>query len=308
MSRNFFVLRMRQTVRYLAELGLLRSVFVFGAAAYLFFFLSFVVAKGSTSASFVFAVFAVLTLSLQIGRPDKVLLKENQMSSYPTLAAEYLFLLLPVTIVFSIYGEYKWALSCPLMALLAPVVPGSIAWSRGDAQEQASSDWMNGIQSNFSFILFFYLIALAFFQEAVVVLACAFSISVVLSCNVPSIPPDEDIAAGAFDVKSVIVSNLFSKLKTLALLFAPLSVLFLVANYRYWYAILFFFAATACFHVFAVLMTYSHYVPGSRKQKSSLLIALGAFLAYMPWLTVLVPLWSIYYYYRAVKNLSNDPA
>ena len=307
MSRNFFVLRMRQIVRYLAELGLLSSVFVFGAMAYLFFFISFAVAKGTSSAMFVFAVFAALTIALQIGRPDKAFLKENQVNTYPLWAAEYLVLLAPMVLIFLIYAEYKLALACLVLALVAPIIPGSISWNKTDTDEQPHSDWTNGVQSNYSFILFFYLIGLVFFQEAVVVLASAFSISVVLSSRVPSLPSDEVLMSGEVDIKPLILENIISKLKTLALLFSPLAILFMVTNYRYWYAMIFFFIATVFLHVFAILMTYCHYRPGFRRQKNPLLIALGAFMAYMPWVSIIVPMWSIYYYYRAVKNLSIKP-
>ena len=300
MNRNFFVLRARQIVRYLAELGLLRSVFVFGAMAYLFFFLAFEIAKGH-NAPFIFALFAVLTLALQIGRTDKDFLKEMQVSCYPLFAVEYLVLLFPLMLIFLIYGEYTWCLASIGTALIVPLVPGSYAWGRGGEQE---TDLTLGLQSNFSFVLFFYLLALAFFQEAVVVLVASFALSVLLTVAVPDLPTDDELLSGTIDIKPLIWSNIGKKLKMLALMFLPLAVLFMTTNYRYGLSMLFFLIATAFLHIFSILMSYSHYRPNYRKQKSPLLIALGAFIVYMPWISPIIPLWSIYYYYRAVKNLS----
>jgi hypothetical protein len=239
-------------------------------------------------------------------RQDKLFLNIHFKNYKLILLTEYLILSLPVLMVL-LYHKYR--LICIIHLLLTVSLPffkftpknKNLNTKIQQLVPKQSFEWKSGLRKNLFIIMPLWIIGMAssFFMPSVPVVL--FILGIIFISFYEKAEPLQMLLASEMSSSKYIINKIKFQLTIFSLISFPLIIGFIIFHYDKWYIPAVEYCAFVLIYVFVIISKYAYYKPGTSSNIAQLFIALSIVVpVFIPFLGLL----SIYYYFKAKKNLN----
>ncbi|HAS47057.1 MAG TPA: hypothetical protein DCS93_41620 [Microscillaceae bacterium] len=307
------LLRLRQTYRYLQELGWLRSLVLI--LAIMIFLPRFAVELWMNNPYYLVAFWGFVLLNIHLQRADHTFL-QSMVPQYTRLYTIEYSVLSGAFIGLFIQQQYWWG-AVVLLAevILLPYMPrfsgllgrkNQYWWETKRLLSPLHFEWTAGIRQRFVYLCFIWFLGLFFCWYAPV----APVLSLLLGMTIPSFyilcEPKEMVEVLAKSAREFVWWKVKQVLKLFATFTAPLWIIFLVFNPHLWFVVPTVGLIVGLWLVLAVLAKYAAYDPGEQLTQNNTLMGLAIMFTFLPPFSFLINVfWVVRYYRRAVSHMEN---
>ena len=309
MRTTIIKIRSKQFQRYLQELGIVRIIII----AFLLVSAITQIIKLLQKQNFgfvVLALFAVALITLHFKRKDTDFLRLVNRKTIVVYQIEYLFLALPLSLLFLFSAHLAFVIFPFLIALGIAVLPKKTYSSSGATFSlpfisDASYEWKAGLRKQFIYILILYVLGFVFASEIwlppllIVLLSITFS-SFYLVCESRLMLQVWNCTSTQFLRKKIGML-----LRNYLLILTPLILYSLLVNSDYWYLLLYASVAGILICILAILLKYSMYEPNLDLEFNKTIIGIALVSFLVPYLGAASLLLLVRYYRKSTHNLKS---
>ncbi|MPQ47728.1 hypothetical protein GCQ56_12005 [Marinifilum sp. N1E240] len=308
MVKALMWIRVKQTYRAIVQIGLFRSVFLFG----LLFFVGSLLNSYSSDRSysqFISVGFILLLLSIHIKRGDKLFLKSHFSNFRILLLIEYLLLSLPVLSLFLIHLQWISFLELcggiVLVSLIEFTTKHRILNSRLQAAIPADSfEWKAGVRKYFFIIIAVWIFAfIASFNIGVVPLAI-FILGFITFSFYEECESYQVLLLHELNAKQFLLLKVKRQLLLFSVMVTPLILMFLIFHFDKWYIPIAEYVIFIFLHIYVIVTKYAFYEPNTKSPAAQMFGAFGALGCFIPVFIPLVWVLTIRHYLKSIDKLN----
>lgn len=303
--KAYFRMRLHQLERQAFALGSYAVLIAFVLIT--FWIYSFFLQQKPTLVIWFCGLSALALIAWHRNRNDLHFLESNIPDYHLLLSAEYLLFLLPF-VLSSVPGGYSYYwLSSIIFSFLLP-------WYRPQNEQRAMNKWLwfiplslfewrSGMRKLYVPLVVLYLAAwlavgLPYFSVFLLWLLT------VLATGFYDHNENLAVLTDSYSSAQVFLHNkLLLHIKWVMIWFLPVIVLHLVFHWQNLFIVMLITMGLIMLWVFSILAKYSHYTPGYSWVKQSNFTAVIAILSILPIGFIFPTGYSLYYYFKAVRNL-----
>lgn len=322
---TIFKIRLSQFFRTLKGIGLFRII----ALLLILWFVSFIgfhflILPENTITSLI--VIVLLLLSLHASRKDKHFIKTTIKSPYSIYLIEYLLLILPFLVIWTVYLNWIGVGLLILIVLLIPLISinlklqylGSIIKvlinpfsSNLNSKFKvslpfisiSSFEWISGIRRNVISLAPVYLFILAFsFKPYVAVVGLIF-LSILISGFYYNGEPREFVEFFAKNPREFMLRKIFINLKQLIILFTPILIIAMIFQTPTWHYLIIAMVYSSLIQVLAIVFKYGLFEENANLNRNSIIVLVNIFCVIVPLFWPVPIIMGIRYYAKARVNL-----
>lgn len=325
MIRAVFKVRISQFFRLLNEIGLFRVIFLLIILGFvLFFTYQFITTSENTIISLI--LIALLLLSVHTSRKDKPFLEAIIKQPYLIYLSEYMVLTLPVLVIWIVKNNWIGAGILLLVVFIIPLIYynlqfrylGSIIQllinpfnpnlnltvkTRLPFISSSSFEWISGIRRNLLILIPVYLLVLVFsFKPYVAVVGLIF-LSLIISGFYFYGESREFVEFYAKSPRKFIVKKIYTNLRHLIVVFAPILIIALIFQISTWRFLLGALIVSIFIQVLTIIFKYSLFEENANLTRNSIIVYGNIIFAIVPYFLPVPIIMGIIHYNKALKNL-----
>lgn len=308
MLASFITIRLKQILRGLYGLGILRLIFLVGLLSFSEFILFKQTALYPNTTYILGLYLAFLTL-IQIKRSDLTFLKTHFLNYKTFIFIEYLLLSLPLLFCFIFYYQFESILI--LIASIYGITHLNITIQKKSYNNQllkwipmTAFEWKAGFRQ-YQFILiplWITAVLSSFFMGSVPI--AIFIIGVIPLNFFEKGEPIPMIIAFEMDTKSFLWSKIKTQILIYSCIVVPLILISLVFHLEYWYIPVTEFIIFLFLNIYFILTKYAFYEPNKKSPAATTFGGLGTVSALIPFFLPVIILLSIWFYIKSTKKLN----
>lgn len=308
MIKALLIIRLKQFLRALAELGIIRILVLIVIITFTVgILLSYLSQSGYVG--YISIGFGLIIFSIQLNRKDKIFLKTHFENFKLALFVEYISLSIPILICLLVFKHW---IPTSFLLLACFVIPYfNFSYERRTLntkiQELIPSDayeWKSGVRRLFFIILPIWILGVSasFFIGSVPIALFLIGISILNFYE--KCEPYEMILASETGAKKF----LFKKIKLQTILFSvlalPLVFLFVLFHTKNWYIPIVEYLIFIVLHIYFILTKYAFYEPNIKSMPAQLLSSIGVVAGIVPFLLPIIAILSVRFYIKSIENLN----
>jgi hypothetical protein len=306
MLLQFLKIRFKQFYRFGLDLGILRSIFILIVFGVICVLLPKLVKESPYIIAF---ILLLIIISMHLQRKDGIFLKILNIKKSSLYFVEYLCLVLPVLLAYSLSKQYIWVDLVLLLFIFYISKTNNLKFKKKLKLSNVTLaptllfEYISGLRANFLPLAFMYLIAAALsftvFAVPVFIILYTFTVcSFNTDCESRSFIEVFNLSAKSFIIKKIKLQLLFT-----LLIFSPLLLAYGIFNIHYWYIGL--YACLICLISisFSIIYKYAIYKPGESLGGNNILNSFAVISFLIPFLIPIVPIMMIKYYNKALDNV-----
>lgn len=310
MTKFIISLRFKQFYRAIGEVGFIRMILVLPfIGIFILGVMESLLQQGMWSA---FAFFAFILVSIHFNRKDKHFLKLLQNQRFTIYIIEYILISLPIIAWFVYESAWLQIVATLLLSGILPfinwtfVYQNTKAWLRFPKFMTTDFEWMIGIRKNIGYIIPLYILGLVLSFKTVSVLAVLLLLGIITTTfYLEEGEPRNFLHLYADSPKGLMRLKVIRAISLFLLFTIPLSIVFLIFHYQYWYLLLAVLAISSVIQLTSVTLKYTTYQPKASNQRNAFLLGF-LLVCWLTPFTQLVPLlMTITYYRKAINRLKS---
>ncbi|MBN2612946.1 MAG: hypothetical protein JXB00_15430 [Bacteroidales bacterium] len=327
MIKVFLRIRIFQLFRFLNEIGILRLIVLLAISIYV----SMLCINGvgqSGQVSIIPFLFGAVLFIIHTIRKDSRFLHTVFINPYPVYLFEYLVLSVPVFIISLVYKQWTGISGLMAICLLIPlfriktdinilskwlkfiiypfISQNSIKLKfKVPFVKPVDFEWISGIRKNLVILLPLYLFFTAFAFKAYFAPVGLILISFVISGFYLYGESRELIEIYAPGPGSFLTRKIYSSLRYLFILYAPIILVSLIFQPGTWYFLAFGLFISVSVQIFSVIFKYALFQEHASLNRNSILVALNTIFLLVPFFWPAPVFMGIKYYNKAKNNLEN---
>lgn len=307
MISTVFLLRLKQTIRLLTQLGVLRSAIVlvillFGLAAL------FQATQEPKTSLLVSLLAGAGLFSLHISRIDRQFLSISFSEDRPILLFEYFLVSIPLMVMFVYHGPWSAGLILIGFCGIVPLVnfsfrkrtftPILIKWI-----PDPNFEWKAGIRKSFLPLTAVWVVGLgvSFFAGSIPV--SMLLIGMMVTNFYDRFESAEILVSSEKNARVFLREKILSHVGIYVLVNLPLVLAFIVFHPQQFYIPIIELALLITLLLYTICLKYAFYVPEPDKRVGQVLIGLGFIGVIIPFFTPVVMLMTLRFYLKAKQNL-----
>lgn len=224
--------------------------------------------------------------------------------------AEYTLISLPVAISLLFNGQWIITLGLLLFTFFLSGLPGGKTQIQLDLQlgniiPARAFEWKSGVRKAQLWIIILYIIGLALSFTPAGAPGGIFLLSLIMLNFYEHGEPLSILLAEELPSQKFIFRKINIALKLYLLGMLPLLAAHLIFNAELWFVPFLITILAGIIMVYAIVLKYAFYEPGTRNHAAQLFLSLGIISIFIPVLLPLILVLIVYFYNRAIKNLNN---
>ncbi len=302
-----FLLRLKQAIRLLTQLGVLRSAIVL--VILLFGLAALFQATQEPNTSLLISLLAGAGLfSLHISRNDRQFLAISFSDDRPILLFEYFLVSLPLLAMFSYHGCWSATLILIGFCVIVPLVnfsfrkrtftPIFLNWI-----PDPNFEWKAGVRKSFLPLSAVWVVGLgaSFFVGSVPV--AMFLVGMMVTNFYDWFESVEILVSSEKNARVFLREKILSHVGIYVLVNLPLVFAFIALHPQLFYIPVIELALLSILLLYTICLKYAFYIPEQDKRVGQLLIGLGFIGVIIPFFTPVVMLMTLRFYVKAKQNL-----
>lgn len=301
-------IRLRQAYRIISQIGLFRTVFLFGFMASFLVFL-FLKTKGSHYEEIMSGLFLVSVLFIHIKRKDKEFLEIHAPRPQQVFFAEYFLFSAPMLVSLLYKNLWEYLVIFLLVLTLVSFLKVNPKKSSLNSvfQEQIPDDnfeWKSGMRKYFWLFVVLWPLGLvaSFFVASVPVTVFLLGAIVLSFYEKPE--PLQLLIAVELNTRRFLVKKTKNHLLAFFVLVLPLVMAFILFHPRYYYIPLLEVAIFLMLLVYTILLKYAYYQPGRESAAVKTFTMIGSICLIIPVLVPLILVLSVKFLFQASHTLN----
>ena len=302
------ILNLKRFWRLLCEIGIFRSLFLFGLFAFaLFFIYRFIVLYNP-----LYSVIAnaLILFSIHNSRDDKKILSILKINKTLLFSIEYFIISLPFIISFLLTKNWVAVAVLLFLIYLISITKHKVKFKISKPIEypfisQNIFEWYSGIRYNLPFLLLFYLIALVFCIHLYIIPISIFLLSLILSSFFIRTEPISFIEVFQLSAKKFLNMKFKSHLLYSFLFILPLIIIFIIIHP---YNILIVIISSLVYfliQLYSIILKYAFYTPNCSSEHNYIFLFLFLIGFIVPFFLPVSIYFFFRYYNKAINNLNN---
>jgi hypothetical protein len=308
MIRAFIIIRLKQILRAIKGLGLIRIIFLIGLSGFFVFGL-FKETAETPNSIYATGLYLIIITLIQLKRPDKRF-SQIHFSNYKRIFfVEYLLLMIPWFICLTYHNQWIPVISILVLTLLVVNIDFKTRQRslNTSIQRLIPSDcfeWKCGLRKSLFFIVPMWLIGLgtSFFIGSVPI--AIFILGILPWSFYEKGEPIQMILAYERGSKGFLMHKIKLQLTLFSIISIPLIIAFLLFHPDLWYVPIAEFFLFATSHIYVILTKYAFYQPNNKSNGAQAFGAIGAMGMIIPVLIPVIWLLSIRFYFKSKENLN----
>lgn len=301
-------IRIKQLVRELVGLGILRAAFVLVLMALFGGFINYNASEQNRSI-FLAGLIATAIYMLHISRNDIRFLKIHAHRAWAIMWGEYILLASPVYASLAYYGQWPAIAILLSASLLTSFLPEKIKtrnlqlnWLK--LVPAPSYEWIAGLRKSYWFMAFVWLTGLALSTYIGSVPVAIFVLGVVVLSFYENYEPLFFIILQEKSAQQLLLLKVKHAILMFSILVVPLFVPYLFFHFQYWYIVFAVFVLFCSLLVYVIFTKYAFYSPNTHSPAARVFAAFGIAGAMLPFF--LPAIWGlcVYFYFKSVRKLN----
>jgi len=322
---TIFKIRLSQFFRLLKGIGLFRIIALLIILWFVLFVVyHFLISPENTVKSLI--AIGLLLLSLHASRNDKHFIKTTIKSPYLIYLSEYLVLTIPVFVIWIVYNNWIGAGLLILVVFIIPLIYFNLQFQylgsiikllinpfnsnlnskfkiRLPFISTSSFEWISGIRRNLLILLPAYLLFLAFsFKPYVAVVGLIF-LSLLIAGFYFYGESREFVEFYAKNPREFILKKIYTNLRQLIIVFAPILIIALIFQITTWYYLLGALIVSVLIQVITIIFKYGLFEENANLNRNSIIVYSNILFLILPVFFPVPFIMGIMYYNKALKNL-----
>jgi hypothetical protein len=308
-ARAIFLLRLRQGLRYLRELGLFRLLLMVAMLSY-----GTVQLWGMLEQAFIAYVVGgagvLTTLGIHQARRDRRFLGSLSLSPASVFAFEYLLLVSPLALLLLLREQWlSAALSLPLAAGIAWLPAGRWQFRKRTRKlpfiPTLAFEWKSGLRQYFPTVLVLYGLSLGFLTHFFVAPIACLLIALTATGFYTTGEGREMIEVTQDSPRLFLGKKIIASLRSFFVLMAPLLLIYVPWHRADSWLMAYALVAASLLLALAVVMKYATYEPGADQRVTGITTGIATLSLVVPFLAPVPLVMLVYYFRKAHQNLNS---
>lgn len=311
--------------RLIKEIGLLRSIVLFGFLIFIVL-LIFQSVKQSNNSKIVSIFTGLVILSIHASRKDKRFIKINFNLSYFILFVEYLIISFPVLLMLYIIKDWGNVIMLLLICLLIPRIYLNLGLNNLSSgikfllnpfrsnftfrmkvpvpvNNPKAFEIISGLRRNFIILILCYLIFLIFAFKSYVGPVGIVILSLIVSGFYYTGESRDFIELFSFNYRTFIIQKIKLCLKYLCIIFIPYVIVTLIFQPSTWYILIGSIFVAISIQIITIIFKYALFAENSDLSHNGIIVFVNVLCILLPFLWPLPIIMAIKYYFKAQNNL-----
>ncbi len=306
MTQPLLYIRWRQFNREAQGLGL--YLFVFIAITVVLSFVAYFQFKNNANAWYFAGLLAITCLAIQYSRKDKEFIYKQLDNPHLQIFLEYAFLTLPFSIT-SLVTE-NW-FCFPLLLLVLICIPflkfqfkyRAVFKNLSAVIPASNYEWISGFRKQYISFIFLYLVALAFCWVRILPLGLLWFLTIIISSFYLENEPLNILRAGNKTPIKFLAHKIKATVKYILMLYSLPVIINAIFVNEFLMITLLFIPAQIALICFAICLKYCTYKPSTNQLGNNIAFSIIAILSALPYFLPIPLILSVFYFYKAEKNL-----
>nr|WP_319398342.1 hypothetical protein [uncultured Carboxylicivirga sp.] len=307
MAITILLIRLKQLLRLLTGVGLLRLIVLTAIVAYVGFMVWIYSSQPDTSL-FVSVAFIALMAFIQLKRSDRLFLKTHFVQYKYLLLAEYTLLAVPV-IVFLIIHQ-QWPALLPFTAIAGIIhIDTSIQFLGFNTRlhqliPDDAFEWKAGMRKQFLIIAPLWIIGLlgSFYVGTVPIVL--FIIAIITNSFYERCEPLSILHIYELNPKRLIALKMKRQIQLYLTLAVPLAIAFIIFHTQYWYILIAELVLLIFLQIYIIANKYAFYEENQKSVAAQTFGGIGILCIVIPVLTPALWVLTIWFYFKSIKKLN----
>ena len=308
MISEIFKIRLKQLIRIIAEIGIIRTVVLFLILGFSLI-LMYTKLNEESYREIVILSFAAIILLIHFKRKDKEFVNIYIGNPRILFFVEYLIISFPLIIAI-LYLEL-WIYAAAYLGSLIIIAIIKLKEKKLSINSliqrlipEENFEWKSGIRRNLFFAVGVWLIGFftSFFIGSVPIVI--FILGVIVLNFYEKFEPLAILIANEYNPREFLFRKLQNHLIIFSVLISPLILSFLIFSPQYYYIPLIEFISFCILIVYTILLKYSFYRPEGISGATQIFTMIGIACLFIPVLIPIILLLSIKFLFKAINNLN----
>ncbi|NPA67755.1 MAG: hypothetical protein GXO50_04010 [Chlorobi bacterium] len=307
MTTRILNIRIKQFIRAILQIGILRAIFLLILSVLILFYVFSNISENKNT-EIIIGAYSLILLSIHVKRKDKTFLSIHSEKPRKIFFVEYFTLSVPLIILLVYFGQIIYAAMLTIFISIIPFIEINIKKTGLNTVFQKlipddNFEWKSGVRKNFFILVFIWFtgILTSFYVASVPVIIFIFGIIISGFYETPESLPV--LSAKELNEKRFLIDKITNHIKLFSILIIPLIVLFIIFNPEYYYIPLIEYLIISCFLVYTILLKYAFYRPDKKSEAVRIFTMAGIAGIFIPVLTPLILLLAIKFMFSALSNL-----
>lgn len=304
----FLSLRIKQFIRILDELGVLRVFILILAIG---FGGKILIPKLliNVYSTLIFVTLLIFIASIHFSRKDKKMLKTLQISRYRLFFLEYFFMSIPFFIILFLSTSYLYIFVTLIFIFLISLFNYTFSFKRKRVLLSlkflpvVDFEWVSGMRKTWFYLLFFIFLGIGLSKHIFIIPLYFAAISIIIATFYFESEPKNFLSCFGLSANKFLKMKIFSSSRLFTILAIPLFVLFLFMHLDNVLLLLFTMFSSYIIIILSVVLKYAFYEPGKKLENNIIIISLSVFFFLVPYLAAIPLVLLIVYYRKAIRNL-----
>ncbi len=301
-------IRIKQAYRILSQIGLFRTIVLFGFIAP-FIISLFIKTKGSNYEQTMSGIFLLSVLFIHIKRKDKEFVEIHALKPQQVFFAEYLLFSAPMIVSLFYKSMWKYLIIYLIVLILISYLKTGLKKKSINSafQKQIADDnfeWKSGVRKYFLLFVVIWPLGLvtSFFVASVPV--TIFFLGVIVLSFYEKSEPLQILIAGELNTLRFLMKKIKSQLLSFSVLILPLVISFIIFHPRYYYIPLLEYIIFLILLVYTILLKYAYYQPTKESGAVKTFTMIGSICLFIPVLIPLILILSVKFLIQASHRLN----
>lgn len=299
---------MKQTLRALLDIGVLRLLFLLVIATFLGYML-FLASSQKPHAYYVSAAFLIILSMIQLNRKDKLFIKTHFISFKVVAFTEYLTLALFLLIL--LIFNAMWLAAVSIIAGILVIIQLNKLPKQTNLNSKLQGlipnelyEWKAGIRKTMYFLVPVWIIGLAtsFFVGSVPLVI--FITGIAVSAFYEKGEPYQMIIAVEKSSANFLASKLYYQTKLFSIIALPLIILYFYFHIDLWYIPVAEYLIFILLHAYLILTKYAFYETNEKSAAARVYGTIGFLGTIIPIFMPLVLVLAVRFYFKSIDKLN----